>query len=223
MTTNNQSATTHRGRGRPPKNSQMHTASQTVQATEPKMVFDQTTEELYGDDFESRVPNNYKEIRSAILERTRNLAKDYIPKMYTVLKDAKFSPAEARDKILGDCGNIWKMRTILAFMPEEAKDTKKAEAGRRGGEATADRQTTKEERHVASTVHKAAQSIPSQLAVEEEKITFEVDVSKWADRIKHAVDRALETKSGKVRFEFDLAGNLMWVEDVIPKVKASTA
>lgn len=61
------------------------------------------------------------------------IAKEYIPKMYFALRgeDPSLTVQGARDRIERDClDKIWKHRTILDALPDEAKNTQRQEAAR---------------------------------------------------------------------------------------------
>ncbi len=75
-----------------------------------------------------------KESKTKIHGFLVSTAGEYVPKMYTALRDDKptISPVEAKDRIQRDCGDMWKKRTILEFLPDEAKDPKRQESGRLG-------------------------------------------------------------------------------------------
>lgn len=68
-------------------------------------------------------------------EAFRSSAKEYIPKMYSALRNENqnISPSDARDRIEKDCVGFWSRRTIIDALPDEAKDSKKQESGRLGG------------------------------------------------------------------------------------------
>lgn len=67
-------------------------------------------------------------------EAYRSSAKEYIPKMYTALRNENqsISPSDVRDRIEKDCVVFWSRRTILDALPNEAKDPKNQEMGRLG-------------------------------------------------------------------------------------------
>jgi hypothetical protein len=52
--------------------------------------------------------------------------------MYQALsnENVNISPQDARDRIEKDCFGIWRRRTILDAMPDEAKNLEKQKAGR---------------------------------------------------------------------------------------------
>jgi hypothetical protein len=60
----------------------------------------------------------------------RSICREFIPKMYKILKENSQSPEDARKKIERDCRGIWSKRTILEALPDEAKNTEKQKAGR---------------------------------------------------------------------------------------------
>jgi hypothetical protein len=65
-------------------------------------------------------------------EAFKSTAKEYIPKMYSALRNENpnHTPEDARDRIERDCVGIWSKRTILAALPDEAKNLEKQKAGR---------------------------------------------------------------------------------------------
>ena len=54
--------------------------------------------------------------------------------MYRALRNEtlNLTPEDARGRIENDCRGIWEKRTILEFLPDEAKDPEKQESGRLG-------------------------------------------------------------------------------------------
>lgn len=72
------------------------------------------------------------EVRTKVESFLASTANEYIPKMYYALRNENrdMSVQEARKKIQKDCKGIWKKRTILYALPDEAKDPKKQKAGR---------------------------------------------------------------------------------------------
>ncbi len=75
-----------------------------------------------------------EEAKTKVYGLLSSTAKDYVPRMYKAIRDElpHLSPIEARARIEKDCRYIWKKRTILKFLPEEAKDPKKQKSGRLG-------------------------------------------------------------------------------------------
>lgn len=65
-------------------------------------------------------------------EAFRSTAREYIPKMYSALRNENpnLTPEDARYRIEKDCLDIWSKRTILDALPDEAKDLEKQKAGR---------------------------------------------------------------------------------------------
>lgn len=61
-------------------------------------------------------------------------AKEYIPKMYEAVRseNPNHTPEDIRERITKDCIKIWKKRTILEALPDEAKDPEKQKAGHLG-------------------------------------------------------------------------------------------
>lgn len=72
------------------------------------------------------------ELRTKVDAFRTSTANEYIPRMYEALRNENrdISAKEARQRIQKDCAYIWKRRTILCALPDEAKDPKKQEAGR---------------------------------------------------------------------------------------------
>lgn len=73
-----------------------------------------------------------KEVRTRVADFQKSTAREYIPRMYTELRNENFgmTPEDARDRIEKDCVGIWLKRTILDALPDETKDPKKQKAGR---------------------------------------------------------------------------------------------
>lgn len=95
--------------------------------------------ESYDDEFEDRIPatSEYRYLRAKLSTTARELAKNYVPQMYELLKKAKLTPENCKEKLTNDIGRYWAKNYWMRYLPEEAKDTKKVEAGRKGGEQTA--------------------------------------------------------------------------------------
>lgn len=73
-----------------------------------------------------------EEVRAKLDFYRRTIAREYVPRMFRALRDENLTPEDARDRIEKDCRDMWEKRTILEFLPEEAKDPKKQESGRLG-------------------------------------------------------------------------------------------
>ncbi|MGE5635218.1 MAG: hypothetical protein ACM3VV_08290 [Deltaproteobacteria bacterium] len=77
-----------------------------------------------------------QELRSKIIDLQKPIiatAKEYIPKMYKAIlnENPNLTPIEAREKIEKDCREeLWSKRTIIAALPDEAKNLEKQKAGR---------------------------------------------------------------------------------------------
>ena len=72
------------------------------------------------------------EVRTKVDAFLTSTANEYIPKMYQALRNENqdISAQDARQRIQKDCACIWRRRTILYALPDEAKDPKKQKAGR---------------------------------------------------------------------------------------------
>src|SRR5439155_38498 len=75
-----------------------------------------------------------KKIRTKAAAFRSSTAREYVQPMYEALRneDPKLSPADVRARIEIDCADIWDKRTILKFLPDEAKDLIKQKSGRSG-------------------------------------------------------------------------------------------
>ena len=75
-----------------------------------------------------------KKLKKKVDALRQTTAKEYVPKMYHALRNEtlNLTPEDARGRIENDCRGIWKKRTILEFLPDEAKDPEKQESGRLG-------------------------------------------------------------------------------------------
>ena len=72
-----------------------------------------------------------EEVRTKVQSFQQFTAKEYVPKMYRILRDEnpELGPNDARYRIEKDCVRIWRKRTVLEYLPDEAKDIKKQKAG----------------------------------------------------------------------------------------------
>jgi hypothetical protein len=72
-----------------------------------------------------------EEVRTKVQSFQQFTAKEYVPKMYRNLRDEnpELGPNDARYRIEKDCVGIWSKRTVLEYLPDEAKDIKKQQAG----------------------------------------------------------------------------------------------
>jgi hypothetical protein len=75
-----------------------------------------------------------EEARSKVVAFQQTTAKEYIPKMYEAVRseNPNHTPEDIRERITKDCIKIWKKRTILEALPDEAKDPEKQKAGHLG-------------------------------------------------------------------------------------------
>jgi hypothetical protein len=74
-----------------------------------------------------------EEARTKVGAFSRSSAKEFIPKMYRALRNENSSlmPEKVRERIEKDCcPKIWKKRTLLDALPDEAKNQNKQKAGR---------------------------------------------------------------------------------------------
>ena len=79
---------------------------------------------------------NYDELLGEVRKKAeaffRLSANEYVPKMYWALRNENpnITPEDARERIEKDCTDMWKKRTILDALPDEAKDPEKQKSGR---------------------------------------------------------------------------------------------
>ena len=79
--------------------------------------------------------SHYDEVLNELRQKGERLANQYIVELYNILRDEeKMSPEDCRDKIEHDCVDLWSRATIRKYLPPEAKDPKKRQAGKIGGE-----------------------------------------------------------------------------------------
>jgi hypothetical protein len=73
-----------------------------------------------------------EQVRTKVDAFRQTTAKEYIPQMYLALHDENpdLAPEDVRERIEKDCLDIWKPRTILDALPDEAKDPKKQKSAR---------------------------------------------------------------------------------------------
>jgi hypothetical protein len=72
-----------------------------------------------------------KEVRAKLEAFRQITATEYISQMYHALRaeNPNLTAEDARDRIVRDCADIWRKRTILDALPDEAKDPKKQKSG----------------------------------------------------------------------------------------------
>jgi len=75
-----------------------------------------------------------KKVRTKAAAFRSSTAREYVRPMYDALRNEEpnLSPADARARNELDCVDIWDKRTILKFLPDEAKDLIKQKSGRSG-------------------------------------------------------------------------------------------
>jgi hypothetical protein len=70
--------------------------------------------------------SRYEEKLAEVKQEAQKLAKQYIPELYTILRDEEsLLPEDCRARIEHDCLGIWAKSTIRKYLPEEAKDPSK--------------------------------------------------------------------------------------------------
>jgi hypothetical protein len=80
--------------------------------------------------------NHYDDVLSELKAKGHKLANQYVVELYTILRDEeRLPPEDCRAKIEHDCLDLWSKATIRKYLPAEAKDAKKQEAGKIGGES----------------------------------------------------------------------------------------
>ena len=79
--------------------------------------------------------SHYDDILLELRQKGQMLANKYIAELYNILREEeKLTPEDSRSKIEHDCIDLWSKATIRKYLPPEAKDIKKQDAGRIGGE-----------------------------------------------------------------------------------------
>jgi hypothetical protein len=79
--------------------------------------------------------SHYDDVLNELRQKGEKLANQYIVELYNILRDEENMPPEdCRDKIESDCEDLWSRATIRKYLPPEAKDPKKRQAGKIGGE-----------------------------------------------------------------------------------------
>ena len=79
--------------------------------------------------------SHYDDVLNELRQKGERLANQYIVELYNILRDEeKMPPEDCRDKIEHDCVDLWSKATISKYLPPEAKDPKKRQAGKMGGE-----------------------------------------------------------------------------------------
>ena len=83
----------------------------------------------------AEMSSHYEAVLYELRQKGERLANQYIVELYNILRDEeKMPPEDCRDKIEQDCENLWSRATIRKYLPPEAKDQKKRQAGKMGGE-----------------------------------------------------------------------------------------
>ncbi len=74
-----------------------------------------------------------EEVKAKVDFYRRKTAREYVPSMFRALleENPNLTPEGARARLEKDC-RYWQKRTILEFLPDEAKDAKRQESGRLG-------------------------------------------------------------------------------------------
>ena len=79
--------------------------------------------------------SHYDDVLNELKEKGEKLANRYIVELYNILRDEeKLRPEDCRAKIEHDCIDLWSKATIRKYLPPEARDPKKQQAGKIGGE-----------------------------------------------------------------------------------------
>jgi hypothetical protein len=79
--------------------------------------------------------SHYDQVLNELRQKGEKLANQYIVELYNILRDEeKMLPEDCRDKIERDCVDLWSKATIRKYLPPEAKDPKKRQAGKMGGD-----------------------------------------------------------------------------------------
>jgi hypothetical protein len=79
--------------------------------------------------------SHYDQVLNELRQKGERLANQYIVELYIILREEeKMPPEDCRDKIEHDCEKLWSRATIRKYLPPEAKDLKKRQAGKMGGE-----------------------------------------------------------------------------------------
>ena len=198
--------------------------------------------ENYDDEFESQVPSRYQYLRAKLSTTTRELAKNYVPEMYKLLKEAKIDPEGCKQKLTNDIGKYWNKSYWMRYLPEEAKDIKKVEAGRKGGQATKmekdtngittealravgvihhgvepeslEEKTTEEGKEtVKVAAHERGAPETAKTARQTSTFNFEIDLRTWQPQILKEMDKAEKSGSKKLVGELSVPqGQLLWIQ-----------
>ena len=79
--------------------------------------------------------SHYDDVLNELRQKGERLANQYIVELYIILRDEeKMPPEDCRHKIEHDCVDLWSKATIRKYLPPEAKDPKKRQAGKMEGE-----------------------------------------------------------------------------------------
>ena len=79
--------------------------------------------------------SHYDEVLAEARDKASGSAREYIPKLYDILVNEEHKTAEDARKIIEhDLIEYWSRATVVKFLPHEAKDEIKQEAGKKGAE-----------------------------------------------------------------------------------------
>lgn len=174
----------------------------------------------FADEAESRVPDEYKEVRQEAFDRTVNIAKTIVPECAEILLGAGFSPSEARSKIESDFGQIWRPRTIMRWLPSDLKDAERALAGEIGGKETATRPRgrPKGSRNKTTEAWERGQGREeTQRPVTNKYRIYAEDF----DQIRRAMERAAKLQVEYIELELDKDYHITWIE--VPEPRTTSA
>jgi hypothetical protein len=125
---------------------------------------------------------HYEDVLAELREKGSRLANEYIVELYNILRyEENLPPEDCRAMIEHDCVDLWSKATIRKYLPPEAKDPKKQNAGKIGGENKSNKNKNK---NATLLVTHAAYGARTDLAEnnsisqnEQESLTFHNDLN----------------------------------------------
>ena len=159
------------------------------------------------------------EVRTKVDAFLTSTANEYIPKMYRALRNENrdISAQEARQRIQKDCAYIWKRRTILCALPDEAKDPKKQKAGRlsqkkaKSAAFSAAPSSYTKDKDIQAIISATGRTIENHKPIIDASLT---DVTRE--------DKSRSQNIDLLQFEFSLSSKDLWWSMIVRQVEEAT-
>lgn len=157
------------------------------------------------------------EVRTKVDAFLTLTANEYIPKMYQAVcnENRDISAQDARQRIQKDCACMWRSRTILYALPDEAKNPKKQKAGRlsqkkaKSAEFSAARSSyTKDMQVIISATGRTIENLKPIINASLTDVTRE--------------DKSRSQNIDLLQFEFSLLSKDLWWSMIVREVEEAT-